>query len=356
MKINKTAVLGIIFILLSGVIFATDILNPIIRPITYLFLMGSSKGKDIMFFGLFGVFLILSQLIKKDINSQKFLKLSVIIGSVLLICGILLEILFRLELGIGLNTIFASMTNNMSSTSILHTHLLKSIFGEFITAIIGPFIQSNINTGVGLYSYVPDIGKIIIILFPILFITLVLANNKRSWIITILLGFFSSCLLIGALDGGLFGTPAIVGICGSYLVYRNEYYLNQAFGIIFHDKELFENKNTCEPTYRNKNQHILLFLLNRLLPYIIVCLIILLRFTIAFAGAESDYYTVDIKNPEDNIEINDIDIENITTAENTTTLIINNNYNEMKLLNDLKIPLKDKCEYYTLTWNIYSYM
>ena len=59
MKLNKTILIGLIFLLLAGVIFVTDILNPIIRPITYLFLMGSSKGKDIMFFGLLGLFLIL---------------------------------------------------------------------------------------------------------------------------------------------------------------------------------------------------------------------------------------------------------------------------------------------------------
>ena len=52
MKVNKTILVGIIFILLAGVIFLTDVLNPIIRPVTYLFLMGSSKGKDVIFFGL----------------------------------------------------------------------------------------------------------------------------------------------------------------------------------------------------------------------------------------------------------------------------------------------------------------
>ena len=61
MKLNKTIIIGLIFMLLAGVIFVSDVLNPIIRPITHLFLMGSSKGKDIIFFGLLGLFLILSQ-------------------------------------------------------------------------------------------------------------------------------------------------------------------------------------------------------------------------------------------------------------------------------------------------------
>ncbi|EKC55595.1 hypothetical protein OBE_11490, partial [human gut metagenome] len=50
-----------------------------------------------------------------------------------------------------------SESSQAASTSILHTHLLKSIFGEAVTSLIGPFISSGINTGVGLYAYVPNI-------------------------------------------------------------------------------------------------------------------------------------------------------------------------------------------------------
>jgi len=130
MKVNKTILVGILLIILGGIIFLTDTLNPIIRPVTYLFLMGSSKGKDILFFGLFGLFLILSQVIDKEIDTNRYLKISIITGSLLLIFGILLEIIFRLQMDIKLNTVFCSMTNTMSSTSILHTHLLKSILGH----------------------------------------------------------------------------------------------------------------------------------------------------------------------------------------------------------------------------------
>ena len=47
MKRNNIILVGFIFILFAGVLFITDIFNPIIRPITRVFLMGSSKGKDI---------------------------------------------------------------------------------------------------------------------------------------------------------------------------------------------------------------------------------------------------------------------------------------------------------------------
>lgn len=352
MKINKTILFGFLFILLAGIIFVSDILNPIIRPITYLFLMGSSKGKDIMFFGLVGLFLILSQIISKEIDVTKYLKTSIIIGSVLLVLGIILEIVFRLQMGIKLNTVFCAMSSSMSSTSILHTHLLKSILGALLTQIIGPFIQSDINTGVGLYSYVPSIGFLVILLIPVLFITLVLAIQKRPWFTTFLISFFSSCLLIGAIDGGMWATPSLVGILGLYLVYRNGYYFNYIVGTAFKDEKLLEENESIQPSYRNAGLSEARYLFNRLLPYMIVVVIVALRFTIALAGAEPDYYTVEIADIADNVDFGDIPIEKI----NNETYHVDSSYNEMELINDLKVPLNNSCEYYTVSWNAYSYI
>lgn len=360
MKLNKTILIGLIFILLAGIIFVSDALNPIIRPITYLFLMGSSKGKDIIFFGLLGLFLILSQVIEKEIDVTKYLKISIVTGSVLLVLGILLEIVFRLQMGIKLNTIFASMSGTMTTTSILHTHLLKSILGALLTQILGPFIQSDINTGVGLYSYVPSIGFLVILLIPIVFILLILAIQKHPWFTAFLIAFFSSCLIIGAIDGGLFGTPALLGILGLYLVYRNGYYLNYIVGTILKDNDLLEQNEAIHPTYRNVGFSEKRFLFNRVAIYLLIIFVILLRFTVAFAGAEPDHYTVEVVNANDtidlgNIHIEAIDYDNTADGRNKTIYKIEPIYNEMELLNELKIPLKDSCEYYTVSWNVYSY-
>ena len=358
MKVNKTIIIGFIFILLAGMIFVTDMFNPIIRPITYLFLMGSSKGKDIIFFGLLGLFLILSQLIDKEIDTTKCLKISMVLGGVLLILGIVLEIMFRLQLGIGLNTVFCCMTNGMSSTSILHTHLLKAILGGAIVNLIGPFIQSGINTGASLYAYVPSIGFLVILLIPILFATIVLASQKRPWFTNFLLAFFSSCLIIGIIDGGMFATPSYVGIFGLLLVHRNGYYLNYIIGRILKDENLLEQNELIQPGYRNRGFGEIRYLFNRFLIWFIVIAFILLRFTVAFAGAQPDYYTVDVINPTDNIDLGNVSVNVIdnTTGLNKTTYHIDPSYNEMKLINDLKVPLNNSCEYYTITWNAYSYL
>ena len=360
MRINKTILLGCLFILLAGVIFVSDILNPIIRPVTYLFLMGSSKGKDIIFFGLLGLFLILSQIINREVDCEKYLKISIITGTLLLVLGILLEVLFRLQMGIKLNTVFCSMSNTMSSTSILHTHLLKSILGKVLTEIMGPFIKSGINTGVGLYSYVPSVGFLVILLIPILFVTIVLALQKRPWFTAFLISFFASCLIIGAIDGGMWGTPALVGILGLFLVYRNGYYLNYIVARALGDEKLLKDNEKNQPAYRNRNFSQARFIFNRFSIYFLVIAVIFLRFTVAFAGAEPDYYTVDIANPTDDLDLGNVTLKVIGCHHdkdlNKTTYRIDSSYNEMELINDLKIPLNNSCEYYTVSWNIYSYL
>ena len=356
MKINKTILVGILFIIIAGVIFISNILNPIIHPITHLFLMGSSKGKDIIFFGLMGLFLISTQLFKDlKIDSDKFLKISIILGSITLIAGIVVEVLFRCQLGIGLNTIFMTAQKTVSSTSILHTHVIKSIFGELITQIMGSHIQSGINTGAGLYAYIPELARTAIILLPILFFTLLLAVRNRSFAQTLTCAFSGTCLLIGALDGGLFSTPAIVGICGILFIQRNGFCIDIHLDNILRKKHISCEKCRAIPPHKNK-KNLIVEIIKRYLPFIVAGLIIVLRFSIAFLGANAEYYEVDVINPADDLELNGFPIENVTASENKTVYIIDSDYNEMKLLNDLKIPLNNSCDYFTQTWNIFSYL
>ena len=97
-------------------------------------------------------------------------------------------------------------------------------------------------------------------------------------------------------------------------------------------------------------------LIKRYLPYIVAALIIILRFSIAVIGANTEYYEVDVANPTDNLELNNFSIEKVSHSENKTVYIMNSDYNEMELLNDLKVPLNNSCDYYTVSWNIFSYL
>ena len=299
-------------------------------------------------------------MIKKDTDPTKYLKISIIIGAVLLISGILLEVIFRLQMGIGLNTVFCSMSKTMSSTSILHTHLLKSILGALLSQIMGPFIQSDINTGVGLYQYLPSFAFLVILLIPILFATIVLASQKRAWPANFLLAFFSSCLFIGIIDGGMFATPSYVGIFGLYLVYRNGYYINYVVGKLLRNEKLLEENESIEPIYTKRDFGKIRYIFNHFSIWFLVLAVIFLRFTIAFAGAEPDYYTVEVANPAENIDLGNISTEILNYEHNSTlnrTIYhVDPSYNEMELINDLKVPLNNSCEYYTVSWNSYSYL
>lgn len=359
MKFNYYLVAGIICIIFGIILFLTDFFNPVIRPVTYLFLMGSSKGKDIMFFVIIGFFLILSQLHKiKKIpvrTSNKFLKVGIILSAFLLVSGILLEIYMRHVLGLSLTTIFASMNPSMATTSILHSHIFKSVFGSVLTGIAGPIIPSDINTGYALYGYIPDIANLLILLLPVIGILLIIGIQNRPLPSTIWLCFASSCLIIGILDGGLFSTPGIIGICGTYWAYRNGFYIDYLIGKALKNQSLQEQAMENEPEYR-KIKNLKKFAFKRAFPAILTLFIVFLRLSITFLGANTEYYEVEVFNPNDNVDLSEFNIISTDFQENKTVYHFNSSYNEMSLLNELKTPLKDKCDYYSLSWNGYSYL
>ena len=93
-----------------------------------------------------------------------------------------------------------------------------------------------------------------------------------------------------------------------------------------------------------------------LLPHIALILIIALRLSITFYGANADAYELDMYNADDNIDLNQYNALNLTEDENKTIVYLSNEYNEMELLNNLAVTLDGKCDWYSLTWNAYSYL
>ena len=145
----------------------------------------------------------------------------------------------------------------------------------------------------------------------------------------------------------------MAGICGLFVLFWNEYYFNFYAGVLFKNKKLMSAE--CKPDYYTKRDNKYKFILNRIFPYIIIFIFIALRISISILGAQPEYYTLEVTNPIDNIEMTGIDVENITINNNTTTYIINPHYNEMDLLNRIKVQLNNSCEYYTLSWNMMTY-
>ena len=358
MKFNKIILSGIILILFGGLLFITEVLTPFIRPITYLFVMGSSKGKDILFFVLMGLFLILSQLYK--IKSEKlklkfnnFLLIAIVCSIILFAIAILLDILLRLNLGIALNTIFVNVNPTESTTSILHSHLTKSVLGHLLVNTINPIIGSNINTASGLYTYISGFSIPIFILMVLLFISEVVALQKRDTLIVVLLSFFEAILFIGCFDGGIMGTPGALGLFGCIWIYANEkYILAYKYKVKKYGNPFSALKNYVV-TYKHRTfwQKV-----KRFSPYIIGLIIILLRISISIVGAAPDYYEVNIYNPSENVNLtDDYPINYVSVEPNKISYHIDSSLNEENLTNQLLKSLNRSCDYYTISWNFYSY-
>ena len=408
MKIDKYIGLGVFFIILAIIIFFTDVLTPFIRPLTHLILMGSSKGKDILFFAILGIVLIISQLFEYDncfkenklfkklyslkissifkLNNNTYLKISLIIFVATAIFGIILELILRYQLGLSAFTIFVAMDNGASTTSILHSHVYKAVIGNIINNSLNSLslsVPSGINTADALLKYVPSLANIIIIILPILFLTQLAALKNRLAPVRLFFTFTIACGLIGIFDGGLFTTACIGGIYGILFLYFDEVGFNYYFGKLFFQKAIVE-KCKKKRIQMKEDPMFSYGTFKRFIPHLFLILIIILRISVSLLGSTPDYYEVNILNPEATLEqinnsLNDYSVISIQENNNVNNNNENNNannnvntnnnknnsrvtvhispdYNEMNLLNSLINSLEGKTQSFSLSWNFYSYL
>ena len=379
-KINKYIPFGIILIIFGTLLFFLSGIDQFIRPFTQPVLMGSSKGKDILFFVLFGITIILSTFwdnvklyeyfknmsIPKRIKDKNFyLKLSLILFLFTAIAGLIVELYLRNSLGISWNTILVIMKPSLTSTSILHSHLYKAIFG-IILGMFLTYIPAGIHTGSSLSAYTPSVISVLFILIPITYIVMLISMQRRKAVPRIFLAFITTIGIIGLIDGGLFGTPCVGGIYGILiLMYNNEILEGISDYITVKEKrnilmiQLKEELNVIKSIFTGKvreNRKSIVKYLKILIPHIALILIIVLRFSIAFYGASPDSYELTIDDGHDLDSLNQYDVLNLTEHQNKTTVYVSNQYNEMELLNNLAVSLDGKCDWYSLSWNIYSYL
>ena len=379
-KINKYIPFGIILIIFGALLFFLSGIDQFIRPFTQPVLMGSSKGKDILFFVLFGITIILSTFwdnvklyeyfknmsIPKRLKDKNFyLKLSLILFLFTAIAGLIVELYLRNSLGISWNTILVIMKPSLTSTSILHSHLYKAIFG-IILGMFLTYIPAGIHTGSSLSAYTPSVISVLFILIPITYIVMLISMQRRKAVPRIFLAFITTIGIIGLIDGGLFGTPCVGGIYGLLiLMYNNEILEGISDYITVKEKrnilmiQLKEELNVIKSIFTGKvreNKKSIVKYLKILIPHIALILIIALRFSIAFYGASPDSYELTIDDGHDLDSLNQYDVLNLTEHQNKTTVYVSNQYNEMELLNNLAVSLDGKCDWYSLSWNIYSYL
>ncbi len=335
MHLNKLNLIGIFMMLFAILLFFTNFLDSTILTLTYPFLEGSSEGKSVILFMVTGSLLLfyplfnekgviakkISSIDSLKFNKQKYLKYTIIIVLITYLFGILLEIWIRTKFGVSLFTIFVSINHSATSTSIVHSHVMKSVLGYFVSSS-GVYVPSHINTGSSLAQYVTPVAFITIIAFPLVYISGIISLNGRRDLHKAILAFALTTSLIGMLDGGIFSAPALVGLSGLLGVY-----------VI---------KTPFSPRYLIK-------------PGAVIIILIIIRVSIGLIGTNADFHEITVLNPSDNIEISSYEVLSMEKEGSKLIIKVPANINDKDLLLQLISDLRGKSDGFFLSWNLFSW-
>lgn len=412
---SNTLVFGLFLMLVGILLFVIKPLDVFIRPITNIFLMGSSVGKDILFFEILGFFIVISSLLKEEgyldnqikkfsknnknkfikscleKHSDYFIKKIIILSLIAFILGIVIEVYLRLSLNLPTLTTFVSMNPSPNTTSILHSHVFKGIITQVFTGFIS--VPSSIHTGNSLITYISPVAYIVFLIIPLIVLFTILTFNNTTIIKRIFVIFSSTCLIIGIIDGGLFATPSILGLLILYWSYSSEENIKEVNSkIIINDIKnglsnlfiiisiIFLIYVSSLLIYGLVNFNLIfipltLFVIAILLKYytkkdlfnhidkvtIVIGFLIIIRIIIGLMGTNISYYEVNIENSD--VELNesqvfkDFNILNKVEYKNSTKYIIKSeNNNEKKTLLSLRDNLKNKTNFFSMTWNNISFL
>jgi hypothetical protein len=257
-------------------------------------------------------------------NGKKYLKFTIMTIFFTYIFGLLIEVLIRIKLGVSILTTFiAYNSNSYSSSAVAHSHVFKSVLG-FIIQSLGIHINTGVNAGVPLIPYTIPLALIVLVTWPLIYIAgIISVSNQERNLYKIILAFVLTLSLIGILDGGLFSTPAIIGLAG-------------LLGIYF-IKKPFSARNLLKPS-------------------VIIIFLIILRFSLGLLGTNTEVHEITIINPADNIDLQGYDVLNVQKEQNKTIITVPGNINDKVLLTELTKSLKGKCSGFFLSWNILSYV
>jgi hypothetical protein len=309
-------------------VYALEFLKGPATSLFYPLLLGSSEGKVVLFLIFMGSLLLLNPVISsgkisnkfasRDIwDSKRYLKYAIILVLITYLVGIFIEIWLRINFGVSLFTVFVSLNPDVTSTSIMHSHVFKSALGSLLNSI-GAVLPSNIHTGDSLFRYVSPAAYLIVITLPLTYIASLLSMDNRMGHYRVIIAFAASLAMIGMFDGGLFSNPAIIGFAG-------------LLGMFFID-EPFSPRNLIKPA-------------------IIILVIILLGLTIEVAGSNTDYTQLTFIDQTQPVDWNGYDV----ISEENNTVVLNITQNDRSNLISLFNTLKGKTEAFFVTWNFYSY-
>ncbi len=335
MKIDVTGFSGIILIVAGFLVYATSALDEMITMITWPLLSGSSEGKAVLLMVMMGGFFILNSLInnwkflsplKEKVTSyspdgKKFFKFTLIIILVTCLLGLLIEFSIRLKYGVSPLTIFVSTNPSSTSTSPMHSHVFKSVFGHLADSM-GCLVPGHVHTGGSLYPEVVPWAYLILISFPLACITGLLSLNHQRGIRKIFLVFALTITLIGMVDGGLYSQPLIFGM---YMLL-----------IIYFMKKPFQFRQLILPT-------VLMFLL------------VLSGLCLELAGNNSSYREITVINQYESVDLSGYNVLSTKEKGNLTVIRMDTSISDKKALEDLFDRYQGHADGFFMTWNFFSY-
>jgi hypothetical protein len=334
-KIDKTGLFGVILILVGLIVYATSSLDQLVMMITWPLLSGSSEGKAVLFMMLIGSFLILNSLINTNrflapVNEKtteyspdgkKFLKWTILIILLTCLVGLLIEFSIRFKYGVSPLTIFVSTNPTSTTTSPMHTHVFKSVFGH-IADTMGGLVPENVHTGGSLYPEVIPWGYFIFITLPLAYITGLLSLNMGKDIYRVILAFALALALIGMVDGGLYSQPLLIGLGLLFILYFV--------------KKHFQFRQL-------------------ILPLALIFLVALSGLALELAGNNSSYHEIKVLNQFEPVDLSGYNVLSTEMQGNMTVIRIDTSQSDKTTLESLFKTYEGRADGFFITWNFFSY-
>lgn len=329
-SIDKYFICGLILILFGFLILFTNYVDSFVTQLLWPLLEGSSEGKTVLFLWMLGATIIFTSFIRennflreklyKDKNQHlKYLKIAIILLIISALIGLLIEAYIRYSFEVSFFTILTSMNQTTSTTSPMHSHAFKSVIG----ILANYFVPSHVNTGSSILQYVMPYALIIVIIWPIIYISGLLGlSDMRDLHRSI--AILALCIaLIGLIDGGIFSQPFLIGFGLLLLVY-------------------FSNGKISIKYFVN--------------PIVIMGFILLLGILIEVGGSDTTCHTLTVINQTEEIDMTEFNVTNIEVDGDKTIYTLNCTTPDKTLIKQVFAKFKDKSDLTFMSWNFYSYL
>jgi hypothetical protein len=331
---DRLGLAGIVLIILGALLLKTGFMDNAVATLLWPILEGSSEGKAVILLVMMGSLLVLSSLITSSsrlnpkifpgnwFDGRKYLLISIVTMFLTCVVGLLTEVWIRLKFNVSLFTVFTAVNPTPSTTSIMHTHVFKSVIG-YMVSLMGETAPHHINTGLAILQYASPFAFLALISLPLAYIAGLLAMTGMRDSYKVISAFGLTVAIIGMMDGGMFSQPFLIGL-----------------GILLF---MYFAENRFSPRLLVK-------------PLVIVLLIILAGFAIELGGTNTDHYTLTVINQHEPVNMTSYNVTDVQHTGDKTIYTLKTSEGDKTIIKKVFVDFKGKADGSFMTWNFYSYI